>query len=97
MLFSLDGKSIAQSKEIAILPIAPGSITVGNNAGWLNLTGEIGEFSKGKWATLEKIKPVFAQGGFKVEVNDDKTFNIILFGDGDLSSAQQKILKIAGF
>jgi len=91
-VLALDGKPLAESSELLLLPYANGTITI-PRAGGAPLHAECGEIERGKWHDFkEPLVPRIAQGSLTVECPEGTRLEMILLApDASFAQAAQRL------
>ncbi len=89
---ALDGKALADSSELLLLPYGVGTITV-PRAGDTALQAECGEIERGKWhAFKEPVVSRVAQGSLTVECSEATRLEMILLApEASFAQAAQRL------
>jgi hypothetical protein len=81
ILFTLDGRSLARSQAVVLLPLEAGRVTWATEAAWDDPWVETGEFQNGEWRVCEHGAAAGGRTEVEVAVKADQVLSVLLVGE----------------
>lgn len=76
LLMTLDGLDVRKSRQVMVLPIGPGKITI--HSTWKQPVVELGQEEDGRWRSLARIEPVTSAAGVSFAWDDVQASGVFL-------------------
>ncbi|MCC6445438.1 MAG: hypothetical protein IT210_18500 [Armatimonadetes bacterium] len=89
---ALDGKDLAASKAVALLPMGTGQIALNSRAHWRKAQLSVGEIRNGRWAALETLPAALRKGAFTLAIDSDRSLNILLLTESEEAARWRQAL-----
>lgn len=94
LLFTLDGGDLRRSKQLVILPLQPGAVSLRSQADWRDAAAHVGEVVAGRWQTYETLALKPAEGRLNFDVDEDRSRTLIIVCErADLEAVSRRLVR----
>jgi hypothetical protein len=95
IIFTLDGKDLADSRALVLMPLKAGVVRWGRTAPWLKAIVETGEIHNGSWEAFETASAPAHGPTLDIRVTSDQALSLVLVCDRGAEPRWRKAIERA--
>jgi hypothetical protein len=81
--YALDHRDVRQSKQLCVLPLTEGRVSIDTEADWRAPVAVVGEVVGGEWTEYERIELAPGAKTLRIPIDGDRCFSILVVAEAD--------------